>query len=316
MKKLLLFLILNSCFLTLFALQANAESFSLSINPPVAQIIIKPGKSITNVFTIKNLANIPQTFTVRLIPFTSGDTWGNPHLLPSHNPDWLKYFSLVNSDISLDEPFEIGANTSQQLVLSLSVPDNAPLTDHYATLLVTQTTPPAGDLENTRLSGSIGANILLSINTTDLPSSTLSISGFSISPSPLFKIGNSFVYDNLETLLFEIKAKNPNSHLIQAKGFLKITSGDSVIFFRNLLPTYLLANSERYITASGSSTLSFKPALTNIGNVNASLNLFANTASTNTQITLILLPIKALLGLITTVLILLAIFTKRPKPTP
>ncbi|MEK7165727.1 MAG: hypothetical protein AAB874_02900, partial [Patescibacteria group bacterium] len=257
-------LIFVICNYFLAAPSAHAESFHLSINPPIAQIVIKPGKTITNIFTIKNLDTLPQTLTARIIPFTSGDDWGNPHLLPSYNPDWLKYFSLANSNITLNQPFVIESNTSQQLVLSITVPLDAPLVDHYATLLITQTVDSSNQSQITRLSGSIGANILLSVSSTDQPSSSIAISEFTVSPSPLIKINaTTFLYDNLDPLFFKAKAKNPNRHLVQVKSTIKISSRNSIQSFQALLPTYLLAGTDRYLNASDSSYLSYTPTLTN-----------------------------------------------------
>ena len=106
--------------------QAAAADYGLSVSPPLLRIHIKPGKSITQVFKIENLSKTEKTLVARIVPFDKADDKGNPLLDPQKTTDWLTYFSLANANIKLNEPFIVAADSSEQLILSLSVPDTAP----------------------------------------------------------------------------------------------------------------------------------------------------------------------------------------------
>ena len=89
---------------------AHAQSLSLNISPPLIQAVVKPGKSLTQIITLQNTSPTSKQLVVRFVPFNSADNFGNPYLLPDAKPNWLKYFSLANSNIALNQPFVIEAS--------------------------------------------------------------------------------------------------------------------------------------------------------------------------------------------------------------
>ncbi|MBI2310785.1 hypothetical protein HYU90_03145, partial [Candidatus Collierbacteria bacterium] len=85
------------------------QSIGFSIYPPVLETVIKPGKTITQVFTIQNLSESDKIVIARVIPFVPEDEHGSPLLKPNFQPSWLSYFSLANSIITLGQPFNFAA---------------------------------------------------------------------------------------------------------------------------------------------------------------------------------------------------------------
>ena len=304
-------LFLGACFLFLVYLlypsPIKAAGFDLSISPPLLQATIKPGKSISQVFTIYNNSSDPIVLTPRIVPFLPEDDQGNPSLQPQSNPAWLSYFSLINTNIKLGQPFTLPANKSDQLVLSIKTPNTAPTTDHYATLLISSTSEVA-DFSSS-ISGSIGSNILLTIANQTAPPTILNITNLKPVNTQYIKISQTYILDNLSPIHFTAKLENLGNHLTQAHGLFQIHKGTKVTHIQSLLPVNVLAQSTRELIASSSSQLKFNPKITQIGKYQASLNIRSENGSSQNSINLVLLPIKASIALILSLIILKSILT-------
>ena len=306
MKKLIILTIL-----LLTPKQALAQGLNLSISPPLLQATIKPGKSISQVFTIYNNNSNPVKLTARIVPFLPDDLAGNPSLKPQSNPTWLSYFSLANSFIRLNQPFTLEANSSDQLVLSIKIPEDSPYLDHYATLLVSQNLEPQA---KTSISGSIGSNILLSIANQAAPDTILNITNLKPVNTATIKIGKTYLLDNLTSVEFQAHLENLGTHLSQIHGLFQIHKGIDVAHIQPLLPMNVLAQSTRQVIASGSGQLKFQPSIGNIGGFNASLNIRSENGSSQDTIKLIFLPIKAGLGLMLGIILLKSILNRSKLP--
>lgn len=307
MKRLIPFLTIF-LFFSFFS-SASAQDFGLSISPPLLQVSIKPGKSVTQVFNLQNNSFSSVTLIPQIIPFTSNNISGQPQLQPQLQPDWLSYFSLINTDITLNQPFTIPAGQKQQLVLNLSVPSSSPTHDHYATLLLTS--PENQSTSLTGISASLGANLLLTVTSTADPHSISQIKELLPQSSLMFKIGSTFFLDNLTPVSFKATLKNQGSHLIETHGLFEIGHQNKTIHLQSLLPVYTLAYSQRQLLASPSGQLTFTPSLNHLGSYQANISLRAPNSSANSSITLVFLPIKAGLSLI----LLLIIITTLLKHT-
>ena len=316
---------------------AHAQGFNLSISPPLLQATIKPGKSISQVFTIYNNSTNPIKLTPRIVPFLPEDHQGNPSLKPQFNPTWLSYFSLANSKIFLNQPFTLLAGQSDQLILNIKVPNLDTPTDHYATLLVSQDTssgvtgtgsPEVGSGNSTSpISGSIGSNILLTIANQAAPPTILKLAQLEPTNTKFIKIGQTYFLDNLTPVQFKAKLENLGPHQAQAHGLLQVHQGTKVISIQPLLPVNVLAQSTRELTASPSAqshlgsvadphsrgVIVFHPSITHIGSFKASLNIRSESGSTQNSINLVLLPVKALLGLILGLILLNWVLTSSNK---
>ncbi len=308
----------------------HAQGLNLSLSPPLLQTTIKPGKSISQVFTIYNNSSSPIKLTPQIVPFLPEDDQGNPSLKPQSTPAWLSYFSLINTNIKLGQSFTLPANKSDQLVLSIKIPENAPQFDHYATLLVSsdssQGSEPVvqqqlfGNLDNpTIITGSIGANILLTIASQLAPPTILNITSLKPTNTQYIKIGQTYVLDNLSPIQFTAKLENLGNYLTQAHGLFQIHKGANTVHIQSLLPVNVLSQSTRELVApclaealcEGGSSLKFHPKITNIGSFKASINIRSENGSSQNSINLFFIPIKALLGLILGIILLKLILKKQ-----
>ncbi len=76
--KLSLLLTLTTCYL-LLAIPSFAQSLSLSISPPLLEVVIKPGKSILVAYNIQNSGD-PVVLTPKVVSFEPADERGNIRL--------------------------------------------------------------------------------------------------------------------------------------------------------------------------------------------------------------------------------------------
>lgn len=290
------------------------QSIGFSIYPPVLETVIKPGKTITQVFTIQNLSESDKIVTARVVPFVPEDEHGSPLLKPNFQPGWLSYFSLANSIISLGQPFNFTAGKTEQLVLSISIPANAKETDYYATLILTTNTERSesafgGDsYSNSVINTTIGANLLLTVNTRANPPTIVRIKDFlPFSEDILFRYGEIYLADNLSSIRFRAVAENSGRFLTKIGGLVRVSKNNRAVSLQSLVPVNLLVGSSREIEASPSATIIFTPHFADFGSHKVELDLRSDNSSSHSELTLILLPLKASIGLLLGLILLLTI---------
>lgn len=287
------------------------QSIGFSIYPPVLETVIKPGKTITQVFTIQNLSESDKIVTARVIPFIPEDERGSPLLKPNLQPSWLSYFSLANSVITFGQPFNFSAGKTDQLVLSISIPANAKEADYYSTLILTTNTEQAesvSGVSNSVINITIGANLLLSVNSKANPPTLVRIKDFTIIPEDiLYRYGEVYFADNLSPIRFRAVAENAGRFLTKIGGLVRVSKNNQAVSLQSLVPLNLLAGSARQIEASPSATIVFTPRLTDIGNHKVELDTRADNSSSHSELTLVLLPIKVTLGSLLGLILLITI---------
>jgi len=311
MKKTIIPLLLSTFYFLLSTSPIRAQSIGFSIYPPVLETVIKPGKTITQVFTIQNLSESDKIVTARIVPFVPEDEHGSPLLKPNFQPTWLSYFSLANSSISLGQPFNFSAGKTDQLVLSISVPATAKEADYYATLILTTNTEPtesASGVTNSVVNTTIGANLLLTVNTKANPPTLVRIRDFTTFPEDiLYRYGEIYFADNLSPIRFRAVAENAGRFLTKIGGLVRVSKNNQAVSIQSLVPMNLLAGSAREIEASPSATIIFTPHLTDFGSHKVELDTRADNSSSHSELTLILLPIKVSLGFLLGLILLVTI---------
>ncbi len=212
------FFFLSTFFIFLFfPSRCFAQGFSLSINPPILEAMIQPGKQIIYTFDLQNHSNTtPVNLNAKIIPFEALGNQGRIHLLDNEEPP--DFFSLLNADISLNQPFYLEPNQRIQLVLLVSVPQNQPEGDYYQTLIVEQSLSQGSLLGNLSQSlGAVGANILLTVSQSGQPQKSLEISSFFIPKTYFNKIVDSF-----DVVNFELNLKNTGQAFVKPEGSIFI----------------------------------------------------------------------------------------------
>lgn len=297
MKNLKLTLIVLIALILTSTKEAHAK-IGLSVEPSLVTIQIKPGKAITKAFTVKNSSDIEKQLVVRLLPFEKADNKGNPVLDLKTNSPWLKYFTLSNTNIKFDEPFTIKENSSEQIILSISIPENANVEDFYATLLFsTYTNTLPADAKGTIISASIGANLLVTITSEVDPKTILKVDNIKIT-SPNIKIGRRVYIDSLTPLTYELTASNIGNHITQTKGTTTITKKDEVLSLQGLLPQYIISkNTRQLLNNDGKNTFKFTPHPLSFGWHNIKVNIKSENTNSSNSIDFFVFPFKVSLGL-------------------
>ena len=313
-------IIFLSIFLFIFCLAAKpalAAPYGMSIYPPLLRVQIKPGKSITQVFSIANLNANDKFFIARVVPFTESDNLGNPIIDPKKQALWQKYFSLTNAFIKLDEPFMVRGGGTEQLIVSISIPENAPLQDLYATLLVsTYSNAVAAKYQGSVVSATVGSNFLITVCSDLNPATLLRIENFVPTSGTYFKIGSTYFVDNISPLSFSANIKNNGNFTAETKGIFRITTkDDSPVFLDGILPVYVISKNSRKLLNQDGDTFAFAPTLSQIGSYKAVLEIKTDNSNSTSSVDIIFLPFKALIGLFISIFIVLTIirFTQKPK---
>ena len=312
MKK--IYIVLSFCFFEFlfFSSSSFAANLSLSIEPAMLRVQIKPGKSITKAYSIHNKSTEDKVLVARVVPFFKSDLLGNPVLDIKNRYEWLNYFKLSNADIELDKPFTIKADSSQQLVLSLSIPETAPLKDLYATLLVsTYTNLLSSEQKGTVVSGSIGTNLLVSITSEINPKTILKIEKIRPTSGTYFHFGNIYLVDNLSPITFEAEVLNEGEFTAETRGLFKIIKKNEPVFLMGILPQYVISKSSRALTPIKNEKFRFDPEFRYIGSYQAVFEIKTDNANSQNSLNLFLFPFKAILGLFVGLVLLILIITKR-----
>lgn len=294
---------------------ASAAGYGISLNPPLLRVNIKPGKSISQVFTVTNLTSTDKYMVARIVPFTEADSNGNPTIDVRQSATWVSYFSLANSEIKLGTPFTIKANSSEQLILSLTIPENALLKDLYATLLIsTYANVDNLDYQGSQVSATIGSNLIITVNSEINPPTILKVSQLVPTSGAFLKIGSLYFADNITPLTFSATVRNDGDFAAETKGIFRIASrGDKPVFLDGLLPVNVLSKTERVLNSSGGDDLVYNPELTQIGLHRASIQIRTDNGSADLAIDIILFPFKLLFGLIIALTILTSVLKLNPK---
>lgn len=313
MKKITSLLPLSIFFFFLSATPTNAQTaLGLSLTPSLFEANIAPGKSVSQVYQLTNLSNNPVTLVARIIPFTPGAESGQPILKPNLRPEWLTYFSLNNSREQLNEPFALGANESRQLIITIDIPYKSTPSDLYATLLISTSLPEEGNQtqNNTAIGAAIGSNLLITVSPSSHPPALVKIENFAPDSSDyFFRYSDYYFVDNLFPVHFWATARNVGKYFTKTTGSITVSQNDQQVSIQNLISLNLLAYSSRALEGSPSGEMVYRPKYTALGAYQVSLDIKSENGTSRSEITLVLLPVRLLLG-ITICLILLLTITK------
>lgn len=231
-----------------------AQKVGLSISPPLLEVMIKPGKTITQAYDLKNNSDQDLYLTPKIVPFTPADHHGHINLnlghtlrgIPSeHLGGVTSFFSLQNSNLRLNQPFKLSAGSKQQLVLKIDIPPNNQEKDYYYTFLIEQT--DQGEFIPNASGGShrikIGANILMTVSESGEPETDFQIAEFKAEPK---------FADLFDTVKFRLLVENTGQAYFKPNGKIEIynTLFNKKTAELELLPENVLVDSAREIRCS------------------------------------------------------------------
>jgi len=308
-SKIILLTAIFSFFLTLIIMPKPtpvfSQSFSLSLSPPVVEVMMQPGKKATYAFQLKNNSSSPITLIPKVIPFQASDEQGQVKY-PQEKTPWLgqDYFSFLNAGFEINQPFLLPGEEEIQLVLKISLPQNAPEGDYYQSLILEQVSVNTTNQTQTQALGQIGSHILLTVSSSGKPKKEAQIVEFS-SPSLLF----GKILDSFDTLKLKLRVRNSGQAFFKPFGEMIIfdNNGEKITSL-SLRPDNILKSITREIYCQEGPC-----HITNVnflGRYQAQVQFGAdeNGPITKQSFTFWVLPIKLTLGLVFGLLLALFIW--------
>jgi len=241
--------------LWLAAATVYGQSLSLSLTPPLLEITIQPGRSITQVYKISNQGETDLALTSQIVPFQPADEFG--HILPVGTTSKFKiqnWFSFQNTNLDLGQKFLLPAGQKQEIVLKLKIPENTPEGDYYAALFFA-TLPEVflGGQSATQAQAKIGSNLLITVSRDGQPLKKAKITEFRLQkclfrlPLPVGKEKKWCLIDSFDQPEFLLRLQNTGRAFFKPMGRLTVTGWLSQKYLLELLPENVLVDSLRQI---------------------------------------------------------------------
>lgn len=231
-----LFAYLHICLLRL----SYAQSLSLSLWPPLLEVMIQPGRAVTQVYKLTNNSDRELTVIPVIYPFSPQGDSGQIKI--STIEDKNNFFSFASGE-KLNQPFPLPVGQTKDLVLRIFIPKNSPESDFYYTLLFSTTAAPnetfAEGGQTTSVT-QIGGNILLTVSKTGKPVILGRISRFY---APL-------IIDSFSPVSFEVVLENWGKAFWKPNGAIKISGILKQKDEIKLLEQNVLTNSARRLSVS------------------------------------------------------------------
>lgn len=283
-----LLVFLSFYFLFLNLDKTAAAGLSLAISPPLIQITSLAPAQIKTPMTIQNLGDESIELDILLKPLT---TLNNQRKAPSI----FDKIQILEENAPV-QSLALAPKQRKKLFLKIDIPVQEPDSDHYFSLLfISKASTLKDNLNYSQVIGGVGINVLLSIGQQN-PSSL--IEEFS---APLF-LGKGAVP-------FTLKIKNTSSHFITPRGEIVIKNMFGKIVGRiEMLPENILINSSRYIKRFWNESFL-------LGAYKANLNISLSQKSPiyKESISFFVIPVQAIVGALTFLLISLLIYRRVKK---
>lgn len=215
---------------SLLARVVRAQAVSLSISPPITEIMIQPGKTFNQTFTIKN-DGPPVVVVPKIIPFVPSDSQGHVELIEDQEAvdafvPWFNY------DLT---PVALGTNVGRDFTIKITPPESAAERDYYFTFLAEVKNDNNIGISSTQSQARIGANILMTVSRNGDPQKSASIVKFS-APK---------IIDSFTGITYKLLIGNSGATFFKPTGEIKVEQimGSSTVL--NLAPLNILVNGKR-----------------------------------------------------------------------
>jgi hypothetical protein len=235
--------------------EVNAQQLSLSITPPLVEMVIKPGKSLLIAYTLTNYGD-PLIMKSYVLPFEARDELGNIRL--KNRFEGPIRFNLDNSEISLNQSYVLKSGGSQQLLLFIRVPEGAPEGDYYYTFLSESQPPPT--IEGVALSrskASIGANLLITVTNSGHTDYKAAVTGFDVLPRYKLSLFNKTLnlIDSSDIVPIKLIVTNYGKNVVKPQGSIELNSTFGEKSSYEILPQNILSNGQRLLSATPSASI-------------------------------------------------------------
>lgn len=224
-----------------------AQTISLSITPPIVELIIKPGKSVLISYSVENRGD-PTVLKTRVIPITTNNIFGLP-VQDSYKKSPIN-FRLDNSNLSLSDARFTKSKDIFQYLLRISVPNETPEGDYYYSFQVfSEPNYSLGSQVTPRNQATISSNIIISVTNTGRLEAKGSIIKFGF-------ISKKFpVFDSTEYIPVELIIENKGKNVFKPEGEISLTGNFGEKSTYSIVPVNVIAGSARIIPATPSVNL-------------------------------------------------------------
>lgn len=222
-----------------------AQQVSLSIDPPIVQTRIKPGKSILIAYSTENKGD-PIALKYIIYSFAPVGRNGGVQLSPLDGPI---VFRMENADITFDKPFFFNTKDRKQALIRITVPDITPEGDYYY-MVVAETVPnsPSEGRTSSLASAQLGSPLLVTVTENGNSEAQAKIAEFVVEDTYDFTFGKNTYHfvDSAQQLPITLIVANLGKNVIQPEGSIRVRNGKSVKSYP-LLSQNVLKYSERLI---------------------------------------------------------------------
>ena len=217
----------------------SAQELSLSISPPLLEVMVQPGKEVSFPFVVSN-QGVDTLVAVEVKPFIPADEFGQVQILPTTDNrlvDASSWLEITKPKISIGQTFALKAAASQEIVIKFAPPPQAPEGDYYLSLLLESQNPPRLGLNDSQSRLRIGANILL----------TVSKSGQPLKKAEIVEFSAPKLVDSLFPLKYQIRIKNTGAAFFKPIGQIMIDPTLGQTQTLKLAPQNILVSSTRQV---------------------------------------------------------------------
>lgn len=282
----------------LSALPVRAQQVTLSLDPPIVEIMAKPGRSLLIGYTIQNQGD-PTAMSIKVHTFSPQGDYGEMTI--DNDQESPVRFTLDNTDLQYDKPFFMQSHDVKQALVRVRIPENTPEGDYYFVFLAeTEPVPSVGGTSNPLAKATVGSTLLLTVTNSGLTQVKSRISLFDIKPDfTLHLFGKTYqMMESGSPIPVHLIVQNQGENLIKPQGTITLRGqlGDKKEFA--LLSQNILADSSRLIKADGGGDTAPDQSLLIPGyligsyHLSAAVNFGDNTPQLYATITFIALPIR------------------------
>lgn len=241
---------------------AIAQSFSLSVDPPIVHLLVKPGKTVRQTYTLLNVGD-PTTVTVSVTPFTPRGSSGNVTLVDCNR---IQYYSCTSTSwftILPSRSLFLRKNASAKLQLKMEVPFDAEERDYYLSLVFSALAPRSQSDSGVGVSGQIVSNTLISVSETGRTEMSGRLEDLQILRGSRVSIGNfrTTIVDSFADIPVRLVVKNTGTHSFDISGRLTLKTPFLPESQFTLLPKTILASSSRLMQVENATNDSFNSSL-------------------------------------------------------
>ncbi len=298
---------------------AHAQQVTLSMNPPIVEAVIKPGKTIVIAYTVTNSGD---PVTVRMKIRTFSPQGQNGALTISDDLEGPVRFSLDNANLQFDQPLLMRSGAAQQAVVRMRIPEGTPEDDYYYVFLAeTESSPGVNGSSGSTAKASIGSPLLVTVTESGKVQIKGDIASLHI-PSRFqitFQNKTYHIIDSSDKIPVSLTIRNNGNNLFKPEGTLSLQGWSGDTLKRSIVPQNVLSQSERKLNCTPDCI--FSGFFIGPYRIIASVKLSETNPALSAEIPMVGIPFKVLSAVVLTSLITLGVllrnvFSRKPPHPP